>query len=181
MQYTKLPIKVNVFHSAKKRLDYIGVYSAEQMTRVAEAVVRIDSHVDLSLSFTLDDQGFIVIKSTVRAKVILLCQRCSSTFPHYIHARYCLSPVVNKKNGSDTWIKTFPSAYDPIDINEFGEIDLLEIVEDEIILSLPIIPIHESKNCNVSTTEIIFGELKEEKKQSNPFKKLKNLKKKIKE
>lgn len=181
MQNVKLPLTVNVLRSAQKRLDYVGVYFAEQVTRVAEAVVSLDSHVDVSLSFALDDQGLAVITGNVGVEVTLLCQRCGGTFHHHIHTSYCLSPVVNKKQGSDEWITTLPAAYEPIDVNELGEVDLLAMIEDEIILSLPIIPMHESKHCDVSATEMIFGELPEETNQSNPFAVLTNLKKKIKE
>ncbi|WP_339058473.1 23S rRNA accumulation protein YceD [Candidatus Regiella endosymbiont of Tuberolachnus salignus] len=181
MQNVKLPPTVNVLRSAQKRLDYVGVYFAEQLTRVAEAVVSLDSHVDVSLSFALDDQGLAVITGNVGVNVTLLCQRCGGTLPHYIRTSYCFSPIVNKKQGSDEWITTLPAAYEPIDVNELGEVDLLAMIEDEIILSLPIVPMHESKHCDVSATEMIFGELPEETNHANPFAVLKNLKKKIKE
>ena len=72
-----------------------------------------------------------------------------------------------------------PEIYEPIEFNEFGEIDLLGTIEDEFILSLPIVPMHSSEHCEVSVAEQVFGELPEElAKKPNPFAVLANLKQK---
>ncbi|MGK2946483.1 MAG: 23S rRNA accumulation protein YceD, partial [Candidatus Malihini olakiniferum] len=41
MKNLKLPLFLNAFRTALKRLDYIGFYTAEQVTRVAESVVSV--------------------------------------------------------------------------------------------------------------------------------------------
>ncbi len=48
---------------------------------------------------------------------------------------YCFSPVID-----DERIALLPEEYEPIIIDQFGEIDLLAMIEDEIILSLPVDP-----------------------------------------
>ena len=62
--------------------------------------------------------------------------------------------------------------------NEFGEIDLLAMVEDEIILALPVVPVHDSEHCEVSEADMVFGELPEEAQKPNPFAVLASLKRK---
>ena len=39
---------------------------------------------------------------------------------------------------------------------------LQAMVEDEIILSLPVVPVHDSEHCEVSDADMVFGELPEE-------------------
>ena len=52
-------------------------------------------------------------------------------------------------------------------------------VEDELILALPLVPMHSSEHCEVSAHEQVFGELPEElAKKPNPFAVLANLKQK---
>ena len=76
-------------------------------------------------------------------------------------------------------IDELPEIYEPIEFNEFGEIDLIGTVEDELILTLPIVPMHVSEHCEVSVAEQVFGELPEElAKKPNPFAVLANLKQK---
>lgn len=36
------------------------------------------------------------------------------------------------------------------------------MVEDEIILSLPVVPVHDSEHCEVSEADMVFGELPDE-------------------
>ena len=66
-----------------------------------------------------------------------------------------------------------------VDLNEYGEIDLIQLVEDEFILNLPQIAKHEEADCSVKSDNLVFGEIPEEivEEKPNPFDVLKNLKK----
>jgi uncharacterized protein len=48
MPNVKLPLTIDAARAAQKRLDYIGVYDPEQISRVAESVVSVDSDVQVS-------------------------------------------------------------------------------------------------------------------------------------
>ena len=52
---------IDAVRTAQKRLDYAGVYAPEQVTRVADSVVSVDSDVEVSLSFNIDNQRLAVI------------------------------------------------------------------------------------------------------------------------
>ncbi|ANE74040.1 23S rRNA accumulation protein YceD [Dickeya solani] len=173
MQKVKLPLTLDAVRTAQKRLDYVGVYTAEQAMRVAESVVSVDSDVNATLSFNIDSQRLAVIDGQADVTVTLLCQRCGKTFEHQVHATFCFSPVI-----SDEQAEALPEAYEPIEVNEFGEVDLLAMVEDELILSLPIAPVHDSEHCEVSETDMVFGQLPAEAEKPNPFAVLASLKRK---
>ncbi|MDP1315214.1 hypothetical protein Q6274_28990, partial [Klebsiella pneumoniae] len=49
---------------------------------------------------------------------------------------------------------------------------------EEIILSLPVDPVHDSEHCEVSDANIVFGELPEEAQKPNTFAVLASLKRK---
>ncbi|PLL93666.1 23S rRNA accumulation protein YceD, partial [Klebsiella michiganensis] len=112
-----------------------------------------------------------VLNGDATVSVTLECQRCGKPFPHHVHTTYCFSPVRN-----DEQAEALPEAYEPIEVNEFGEIDLLALVEDEIILALPVVPVHDSEHCEVSDADMVFGELPEEAQKPNPFAVLASLK-----
>ncbi len=172
MQKVKLPLAVDAIRTAQKRLDYSGIYTASQVTRVAASVVSIDSDVQTSLSFDIDNLRLAVINGQSDLTVTLECQRCGKTFEHQVHATYCFSPVRN-----DEQAEALPEAYEPIEVDEFGEVDLLAMIEDEIILSLPVVPVHESEHCEVSDADMVFGKLPAEVEKPNPFAVLASLKK----
>ncbi|HGI9354760.1 TPA: YceD family protein, partial [Vibrio cholerae] len=72
-----------------------------------------------------------------------------------------------------------PDEYDLVDLNEFGEVDLVQLVEDEFILNLPQVAMHDEADCSVDSDNLVFGELPEEvlEEKPNPFDVLKSLKK----
>ncbi|MEE8729177.1 MAG: 23S rRNA accumulation protein YceD [Rahnella inusitata] len=172
MQKVKLPLAVDAIRTAQKRLDYSGIYSPGQVTRLAASVVSVDSDVQTSLSFDIDNLRLAVINGQSDVTVTLECQRCGKTFEHQVHATYCFSPVRN-----DEQAEALPEAYEPIEVDEFGEVDLLAMIEDEIILSLPVVPVHESEHCEVSDADMVFGKLPAEVEKPNPFAVLASLKK----
>ncbi|MGK3115587.1 23S rRNA accumulation protein YceD [Candidatus Pantoea formicae] len=173
MQKVKLPLTIDVARAAQKRLDYQGVYAPELLARLAETVVSVDSDVECTMSFAIDNQRLAVLQGTADVQVTLSCQRCNQSFPHAVHVSYCFSPV-----SSDEQAEALPEAYEPVDINDFGEIDLLAVIEDELILALPVVPVHDSEHCEVSDADMVFGKLPAEAEKPNPFAVLASLKRK---
>lgn len=174
MQKVKLPLTVDPVKDAQRRLDYVGYYSANQLTRLAESVSKVLSDAQVTLSFFIDPQKLVVMKGRAQVEVELDCQRCGEPFRQTLECNFCYSPVADSNK-----IDELPEIYEPIEFNEFGEIDLIGAVEDELILTLPIVPMHVSEHCEVSVAEQVFGELPEElAKKPNPFAVLANLKQK---
>lgn len=173
MQKVKLPLTLDPVRTAQKRLDYQGIYSDDQVERVAGSVVSVDSDVECEMSFAIDNQRLAVITGDAKVSVTLECQRCGKPFPHQVHTTYCFSPIRSIEQA-----EALPETYEPIEVNEFGEIDLQAMVEDEIILSLPVVPVHDSEHCEVSEADMVFGELPVEVQKPNPFAVLASLKRK---
>ena len=173
MQKVKLPLTLDPVRTAQKRLDYEGIYTRDLVERVAESVVSVDSDVECSMSFAIDNQRLVVLTGDAKVSVTLECQRCGKSFPHQVYTQYCFSPIVK-----DEQAEALPEAYEPIQVNEFGEIDLLALVEDEIILALPVVPVHDSEHCEVSEADMVFGQLPDEAQKPNPFAVLASLKRK---
>ncbi|WP_439286928.1 23S rRNA accumulation protein YceD [Lonepinella sp. BR2357] len=174
MQKVKLPLTTDPVKDAQRRLDYDGYYAANQLERLSESVVKVLDDAQVTLSFFIDPQKLVVMKGRATVDVELECQRCEQPFVQTLCCEFCYSPVKNLDH-----IDELPEIYEPIECNEFGEIDLLAVIEDEFILSLPIAPMHSSEHCEVSVTEQVFGELSDElAKKPNPFSVLASLKQK---
>jgi uncharacterized protein len=172
MQNLKLLLAPNLVHTAQKRSGYYkGFYAADQVTRVARSVVSVDSGIQVSLSLNIDKQHLVVVTGYSSVAVTLECQRCGKMFGNQIHTTYCFSPVQSNEQA-----KALPEAYEPIEVDNFGEFDLLAMIEDGVILALPIVPMHESEHCEVSETEMVFGRLPEEAEKPNLFAVLASLK-----
>ncbi len=174
MQKVKLPLTVDPVRDAQRRIDYQGYYPVASLERLAQSVVKVLSDAQVTLSFFIDPQKLVVMKGQAQVEVELECQRCGETFKDTLDCEFIYSPVANFEK-----IDELPEIYEPIEFNEFGEIDLIGTIEDELMLCLPIVPMHSSEHCEVSVAEQVFGQLPEElASKPNPFAVLANLKQK---
>lgn len=173
MQKVKLPLTTDPIKDAQRRIDLEGIYTKISLSRLAESVNKVLNDAQVSLSFFIDPQKLSVMKGKAQVEVELSCQRCGEPFTYLLESEFTYSPVKGLHK-----IDELPEIYEPIELNAFGEIDLLGLVEDELILSLPLVPKHISEHCEVSMAEV-FGELPQElAEKPNPFAVLANLKKK---
>ncbi|AUI66511.1 MULTISPECIES: 23S rRNA accumulation protein YceD [Glaesserella] len=173
MQKVKLPLTIDPYKEAQRRMDYEGYISVSLLSRLGESVSNVLGDAQVTLSLYVDPQKLTVIKGTAKVDVELDCQRCGNPYTQTLDCAFSFSPVKNLDLADD-----LPEIYEPIEVNAFGEINLLEMIEDEFILSLPLVPMHESEHCEVSESEQVFGELPEElANKPNPFAILANLKK----
>lgn len=173
MQKVKLPLTIDPYKDAQRRMDYEGCFPATILNRLGESVSNVLSDAQVTLSLYVDPQKLTVIKGSATVDVELDCQRCGNPFTQTLDCTFCFSPVSNM-NQADS----LPEIYEPVETNEFGEVNLLDLIEDEFIIALPLVPKHNAEHCEVSTQEQVFGELPEElAKKPNPFAVLANLKK----
>jgi uncharacterized protein len=171
MQKVKLPHQVDPVKSAMKRSDYRGVIAIDDMERLKGAVVSYDDWVEVEVQFEKDAQGLTVFHGTLDTNVSLICQRCNEAFDCSVHTTFCFSPVQGSQDS-----ELLPEAYEPVEVNDHGEVSLLQLFEDELILSLPIVPLHAEEVCSVSSSDMQFGEIEPEQERPNPFAVLKELK-----
>lgn len=174
MQKVKIPRTVDPAKAAQKRLDFDGIIQVNLFKRLEESVAGVKRDAEVSLSFEIDEQQLVVISGKANIEVDLECQRCNEVFAHKCEVEFTYTPYLGRKSEEDA-----PDEYDLVDLNEFGEVDLVQLVEDEFILNLPQVAMHDEADCSVDSDNLVFGELPEEvlEEKPNPFDVLKSLKK----
>ena len=171
MVKVKLPQLIDPQKSAMKRSTYVGIYPTALMERFVGSVAACSDEVLVDVKFSKDAQSLTYFQGTAKAQVDLLCQRCNHEFPHSISIEYCFSPVQGQEAEEE-----LPEAYEPVEVNDHGEVDLLQLIEDELILSLPIVALHAEEDCRVGKDDMTFGVIEPEQERKNPFAVLKELK-----
>ena len=171
MQKVKLPIKIDPVRCAVKRLDYVGVVERAQLVRLAESVIDIQDDVEAELSFGTDAQGLTVMQGNAHTLVKLECQRCGDAFEHRCDVEFIYTPLSAKVEEEE-----LPEAYEPIELDENGEINLYELLEDELILSLPFAPMHAEHECKRGGMQMTWGTIEPADERPNPFAVLNGLK-----
>lgn len=171
MQKVKLPRTVDPARTAQKRLDYDGIIQSSLLKRLAESTEGVKSDAEVTLSFKVDEQRLNVISGKANVTVSLECQRCNENYTQEFNISFTYTPFYNDEKAEGV-----PEEYDFVELNEFGELDLIELIEDEFMLALPQVAMHDEVDCQVDSNNLVFGEIPEEEEKPNPFDVLKNLK-----
>ncbi len=170
MKNLKLPVTIEPFKSAQRRLECAGVFKLTEMNRLLAVSEPCGEQAKVNIHFDVDEQGLVVISGTASATVSLTCQRCTENFEQQLEVKFCFSPVKKPEYADE-----LPSYYDAIETDENGEVNLRDLVEDELLLAIPLIPKHALEDCSAES-DSVWGELPEELDKPNPFDVLKQLK-----
>ena len=171
MQEVKLPLAIDPVRAAQKRLSYSGIMTPGQLPRLNDAAPLVGV-AQVELNCGVDAQKLAVLQGRVQARLSLVCQRCGAPFEQAFDVAFCYAPVA--EGDDETQI---PDAYEPVLLDEHGELNLHQLLEDELLLALPLIPRHEVADCLLDPQALTFGKIPEDAKPRNPFEVLSQLKK----
>lgn len=169
MSKAPLPNKVDPRRSADQGVSYADCHlPLNRLSRLTSFLVDSDGDIDVSLFFGVDEQRQRYLSGTAAIKVNLLCQRCLEPVAVQLNAELNLGIVSDEEDA-----KNLPQRYDPLLIeSEF--FDPASAVEDELILTLPIVPLHD--DCEVKKSYGDEQQAAEDDKKENPFSILAQLK-----
>lgn len=162
----RLPEQIDPFRLANNGQILEGQVNLSQMPRLLPALQRPNGIVDVKLEFGIDEMGLRFVHGWIKTELILTCQRCLQPMSHKIQAELNLGLVSNRDQAD-----RLPTHYDPLLI-ESQYVSLIEIVEDELLLGLPIVPTHPLQECGIDSKYQNKGQSSKE----NPFAVLEQLK-----
>ncbi len=171
MSNYELPERVNPYQLADKKSELDGQIDTQRLKRLEEATEGVIRPAEAQLSFDLDDSGRRVVSGQVKGAVSVLCQRCLKPFDYELDGSFKMALVYN-----DEMAKALPADLDSLLLFPDQPLDVASIVEDELLLSLPMHAVHSEEECRIETQ---FGTEEDEapvEKAPNPFDVLKDLK-----
>jgi len=140
-----------------------------QLERLSGFLTESGAEVIVDLRFTLDEEGRRRLEGSLAVPVTMLCQRCLQPMTLALHSTLNLRVV-----DDDAALRGLAADEDAVAMTD-GQLDLPSLIEDELILSLPLVPLHEDRNCNA-----VLATLREEvagtETRPNPFAVLATLK-----
>ncbi len=142
------------------------------LARLSKASMTEDagSTVSIALRAWRDDQGRKRLSGSVQGHVTLLCQRCLQHYEQRLEADVELALVASEKEA-----EALPVEFDPL-VMETGKLMLASVVEDELLLAMPVIARHADGECTPPghPAEPLLETTKD---NQNPFAVLERLKK----
>lgn len=126
--------------AAEKRI-LDGELLLTRMARLQAMVEHAQGTVKLHVRGTVDEAGRSLLRGHVNALISMQCQRCMQPVPVLIDTDFLLAVV-----DSESEVGLLPDDYEPL-LLETEDIALAELIEDELLLSLPIVARHELNEC----------------------------------
>jgi uncharacterized protein len=163
----QLPKVIKLFNFAKKERSLGGVYKISSIPRISEIARNKEDNVKVDLSFYLENNKTPCIKGIINLNIILDCQRCLEALPIELKVDFKLAFVRHEQQaeGLDSSYELYVTK------EEEEELLTIDIITDEILLSIPMAPSHDF-DCNLIMNK---DEVVEESRE-NPFTILKNIK-----
>ena len=146
-----------------------GRVSAEQLSRLLSSVASICSPLEATVAFSVDESKAKIACGVVRVSVMAICQRCLDEVQVDLQAEFSLQIVYSEEQAQQ-----IASNYEPwLVVDKMA--NLCEVLEDEILLALPVVNYHPVGACTgdafVDALDADEGSLVD-----NPFSVLKQLK-----
>lgn len=168
-----LPRYIDPRKFAQQGIEIEGQVALAELSRLAELLHSDKGHVEAALRFGIGEQRILFVAGDVSATVESVCQRCLEGVS--IDIRCELNLAIQWE---DSDIARLPSRFDPWIVGE-GQTDIYQIIEDDLLLSLPIVSYHDEP-C-VPDTLFSSGEEETSKiiaaaPDTNPFNVLADLK-----
>ena len=162
----QLPKVIKLFNFAKKERSLGGVYKISSIPRISEIARNKEDKVKVDLSFYLENNKTPCIKGIINLNIILDCQRCLEALPIELKVDFKLAFVRHEQQAEG-----LDSSYELYVTKEEEELLTIDIITDEILLSIPMAPSHDF-DCNliINKDEVV------EESRENPFTILKNIK-----
>ncbi|MCB1757628.1 MAG: DUF177 domain-containing protein [Gammaproteobacteria bacterium] len=172
----KLPVRFNPSRLLARDQTYAVEIPVAQFTRLSEFLLSEKGMVRAEMRF-FEADGRVGVAGHFQAGCEMECQRCLNSFEQNLEADFSLTFV-----SDEAAAEALPDELDPVILDENGHIHSVDLLEDELILQLPV----SARHTDIRTCVDLgyAGELTEDddavmggedQTRRNPFEILKNL------
>lgn len=117
-----------------------GKIALKELKRLQPLLQSNSGEVEYSLNFDTDEAGIPRIRGKVQGELKLQCQRCMEDMAFMVSSNVRLGIVPSRQAAEQ-----LPDNYEPLVCDD--EITIISMLEDELILALPIVAVHEVEDC----------------------------------
>lgn len=172
---SRLPDFVDPWRLSDLGKRFTGELELRRMPRLVGVLSNSEGCVAFDLEFGRDEKRRPRIRGSIRAVLVLQCQRCLEPMDFPVEASLDLAIVE-----VDEEAKRLPDEVDPVVATD-GRIGLRELLEDELLLAIPQVPRHEAAVCAVDASTMesaphASNVQQETASEANPFAVLSELK-----
>jgi uncharacterized protein len=167
-----LPTLLDVRKAAVRGATITGTLKPRDLMRFLPLVEDAESDIFVEMTFSQDEDNRYLVHLVIRADVVVLCQRCLEIMPLHLSSDCALAIVWTEEEAAH-----LQRHLDPVIVKD-TLCNLWQIVEDELILSLPPYNFHAAADCRLDIDDFAGPEPKQDisEDKPNPFNVLEQLK-----
>jgi uncharacterized protein len=149
----RLPVHVDPLTLADRGRALSGVVPVSACHRLGHWLASDEGDFAVELQFGRDEKGRRVLTGRVRGRVMLTCQRCLGTYGLDLDL-----PIGVVLVDSEAEAETLPEEVDALVIGDSATMHTVDMIEDDLILALPLIAkCPDTKEC-VPAVEVFDSE-----------------------
>jgi len=174
MSEGRLPERIDPYRFAETRRILKGRLRVASMRRLAGHLANDSGEVGVELEFGVDNDGIRYVRGQLQAELMVPCQRCLGEMALPVQADVCLGLIADASLAD-----RLAEPYEPLVAGD-EPLYLRDIIEDELILALPVVARHADEACAgaMSTGPEQEQESDGGEERENPFAALAKLKSK---
>jgi uncharacterized protein len=131
-----LPESVDPWRMVNARRSFSGRLKLSSLQRLATSLAATDGDVDYELDFGKDEFGISGVHVRATVELPLTCQRSLATFRLPVSIDTKLGFIVSEDDEAG-----LPEGYEPLLLDGTGGLRPADLIEDELILAVPIVPV----------------------------------------
>ena len=138
----KLPENVDFLKQVERNILIEGAWPVAKLERLADALCNNQGEVTARLKFGTS-AGTPCLDGAVWAELEMRCERCLDPVKQLIKSDFRFGLITSEDEAD-----LLPKEFEPFLVSD-SEQSLLVLVEDELLLSLPIVARHEEECCGI--------------------------------
>lgn len=163
-----LPEMLDAWRMVTARRGVEGRLPLSALTRLRDSLLDTEGEVRFALDFDRDELQVPYVELRIEAGLPLVCQRSLERFLLPVNIVQRLGLIRDEADEA-----ALPPGYEPLLVPEDGELRTAELVEDELILAVPVVPVKPGSEA----VERDWPATQVEQERANPFAALSALKK----
>ncbi|WP_190600814.1 YceD family protein [Candidatus Vesicomyidisocius sp. SY067_SCS001] len=160
-----IPDIIKLFSFAKKGLNFSHIYKVKDFPRMKKLLSNIDDKIKVELSFYIKNNVVPCIKGSIQLNAVVDCQRCLNKVNIHLSPSFKIGFLKNEQQKEN-----LDSSFETI-LNTDKTFSTIEFITDELLISIPMSPMHSYDCQSYQDKEWINSQDK-----YHPFARLKQLK-----
>ena len=154
------------------RRSFQGALPIAAMPRLCEVLAEDAGLAAYELDFGRDEYGTAYVDVRVQASLWMVCQRTLEPFAMPLSVDSRLGLIRSEREEA-----ALPAACEPLLVAEDDKLSLIDVIEDELLLALPLVPVNPDSELPEEVTRPPAESISAEERPDNPFAVLRELKK----